>query len=51
MLGIIASLVFIGMQLKQTDFRDIIPEYVINAFAGNIHRYPGFAAANRSQLA
>lgn len=38
-------------RLELTDFRDIRSEYVINAFAANIHRYPGFAAANSSQLA
>jgi len=27
---------------KLTDYRDVGSEYLINAFAANIHRYPGF---------
>jgi len=38
-------------RIELTDHRNLGSETSINAFAANIHRYPGFAAANSSQLA
>jgi hypothetical protein len=36
-------------RLELTDYRVAGSDYLINAYAANIHRYPGFAAAYRSQ--
>ncbi len=38
-------------RLQLSSYRDSSSEYNINAFAANVHRYPGFAAAYRSETA
>jgi hypothetical protein len=38
-------------RIELTDYRNLGSETSINAFAANVHRYPGFSAAYNSQLA
>jgi hypothetical protein len=38
-------------RIELTDYRNLGSETSINAFAANVHRYPGFEAAYSSQLA
>ncbi len=38
-------------RLQLADFREVNGEYVIAAFAANIHRYPGFKKIHESRMA
>ena len=38
-------------RLELSSYRDSNSDFNINAFAANVHRYPGFAAAYRSRIA
>jgi hypothetical protein len=38
-------------RLELSGYRDTNSDYTINAFAANVHRYPGFATAYRSETA